>query len=84
MEIIEKILCLSQNGARKTEILYNANLSYQLLQEYIYLMLKKRLLEERMVKNNGLKEIKIYYTTINGNELMININNVYKIFNKEY
>lgn len=82
IEIIGEILSLSKEGARKTEILYQANLSYQLLQEYMELLLEKRLLEERTVKNNGSKESKTFHTTVNGNELLTAIQNMFTFFNK--
>lgn len=82
IEIIGKILSLSQNGARKTKILYQANLSYSTLREYLFFLLEKQLLEEKIIKNNGSRELKVYHTTTYGNELLMNIQNIINCFNK--
>jgi len=41
IDIIGEILNLSRDGAKKTEILYQGNLSYTQLQKYLPFLLKK-------------------------------------------
>jgi len=41
LDIISKILDLSKSGAKKTEILYQGNLSYTQLQSYLPFLLEK-------------------------------------------
>jgi len=53
IEIISKILILSKDGAKKTDLLYQGNLSYTQLKKYLSFLLERHLLEERIVKNNG-------------------------------
>jgi predicted transcriptional regulator len=53
LEIISKILDLSKDGAKKTEILYYGNLSYMQLKSYLNFLIKNNILEEKEVRNNG-------------------------------
>ena len=53
LEIMSKILVLSRKGAKKTELLYQGNLSYSQLKNYLSFLLEKNLLEENIVRNNG-------------------------------
>ena len=72
LDIINQILSLSQNGAKKTEILYQGNLSYSQLQSYLLFLLEKDILEEQVVKkDNG--NFKIYKNTKKGDNLLQNI-----------
>jgi len=72
LDIINQILSLSQNGAKKTEILYQGNLSYSQLQNYLLFLLEKNILEEQVVKkDNG--NFKIYKNTKKGDNLLQNI-----------
>jgi len=72
LDIINQILSLSQNGAKKTEILYQGNLSYSQLQNYLLFLLEKNILEEQVVKkDNG--NFKIYKNTKKGENLLQNI-----------
>lgn len=72
LDIINQILSLSQNGAKKTEILYQGNLSYSQLQSYLIFLLEKNILEEQVVKkDNG--NFKIYKNTKKGENLLQNI-----------
>ena len=57
LETIYKILLLSQQGIRKTHIMYQANLSHQQLVKYLEVLLTKQLLSAK----NGL-----YFTTDQG------------------
>jgi predicted transcriptional regulator len=44
LEIIASILTVAANGARKTHIMYQANLSFRQLEEYLNFLLEKNLL----------------------------------------
>jgi len=73
LDIINEILKLSSNGAKKTEILYQGNLSYSQLQNYLLFLIEKDILEEKIIqKDNG--KCKIYIRTKKGDSLLENIN----------
>jgi predicted transcriptional regulator len=72
-EIIGKILDLSKNGAKKTELLYKGNFSYTQLTGYLTFLVNKDILEERTVKDNG-QTSRRYITTEKGQNLLRNIN----------
>ncbi len=80
IEIIGEILTLSQDGARKTEILYQGNLSYTQLQGYLPFLLKKNILEENIVNNNG-NSYKLYKVTEKGLGVLEDIKRVLAYFN---
>ena len=65
LEIINQILVISKNGAKKTCILYNCNLSYKQLEGYLSYMTNKNILEESMDKDNG-NNGKVYRPTEKG------------------
>lgn len=74
IQIIGDILALSKNGAKKTEILYQSNMNFSQLQNYLSHLLEKDILEESFITNdNGIKS-KVYVTTEKGNELLEDIN----------
>ena len=77
VEIIRDIIILSQNGVRKTEILYQVNLSFHQLKNYLSYLLEKEILEERTIENNGSNG---FSTTPKGNELLTNINKTLSYF----
>jgi len=72
-EIIGKILDLSRDGAKKTELLYQGNLSYIQLTNYLSFLVEKNVLEELEVKNNG-NNGKYYKLTSKGQDLLEDIN----------
>lgn len=72
-EIIEKLLDLSRYGAKKTELLYQGNLSYTQLKGYLAMLLEKEILEEVPDKNNGNK-ILCYQLTKKGSDFLSDIN----------
>ena len=76
IEIICEILNLSRNGAKKTEILYQGNLSYTQLQKYLPFLVEKEILEERVVDNGGDSSCKLYGITEKGSSLLGDINKV--------
>lgn len=65
IEIISEILSLSNNGAKKTELLYQGNLSFAQLQSYLTYLIEKNILEEKELKNSG-NSTKYYKTTDKG------------------
>ena len=75
IEIISQILSLSRDGARKTEILYQGNLSYTQLQSYLPFLINRNILEEQEVYNNGFP-CKLYKTTDKGLSLLASIRRV--------
>ena len=56
---------LSKEGAKKTSILYQGNLSYTQIQSYLPFLIKKEILEECIIKKKG-KDRKYYRTTSKG------------------
>ena len=52
-EIISKLLDISKSGAKKTELLYQANLSYTQLTSYLAFLIDKEIIETIRVENNG-------------------------------
>ena len=80
IQIISDILCLSKNGAKKTEILYKNNMSFSQLNNYLSVLLDKNIIEEIITQNNNGKYNKIYRTTENGNDLLDDINKIMMYF----
>lgn len=78
-EIIKKILDLSKDGAKKTELLYQGNLSYNQLKSYLFILIEKNILEVLEVKNNGNLS-KIYKITKIGYDLLNDINKTLEYF----
>ena len=72
-EIIGKILDLSKNGAKKTEILYKGNFSYTQLTRYLTFLIKKDILVVKITKDDGYNS-KSYKITKKGQDLLENIN----------
>ena len=79
LDIISEILKLSCEGAKKTEILYQGNLSYSQLQNYLLFLLEKNILEEKVIDNNNGKS-KLYKRTKKGDELLEDINKTLSYF----
>ena len=81
LDIIGDIIHLSQNGAKKTQLLYQGNLSYSQLNEYLFFLLDKNILEEVPVNNgNGNGHQKIYKCTEKGHNLLLDINKTMSYF----
>jgi len=68
-------LKISKDGARKTEILYQGNLSYTQLQIYLPFLLENDILEENLVEDND-SSYKIFKVTKKGISLLEDINRV--------
>ena len=80
IQIIAEILDLSKNGAKKTEILYQNNMSFSQLQSYLSFLLEKNIIKESYItKDNGIKN-KVYITTGKGNDLLEDINKLLMYF----
>jgi predicted transcriptional regulator len=64
LEITRSILLICKDGAKKTEIVYKANLNFKNAEVYL-----KWLMEREMI----IKEGKIYKITPKGSELLSNL-----------
>ncbi len=62
IEIIASILRSARNGVETTQLMYDANLSFNQLQSYLKLLLKNNLLGMTVESSQG----KIYKTTLKG------------------
>jgi predicted transcriptional regulator len=80
IEIIGEILDLSRNGAKKTEILYQSNMSFTQLQQYLSFLLEKDIIQENIIKSDNGKSSKIYINTEKGNQLLEKIYKLYVYF----
>lgn len=80
LQIIEDILNLSRTGAKKTEILYQSNMSFSQLKNYLSVLLENNIIEENIVTNNNGKYNKFYKTTQKGNNLLDDINKIMAYF----
>jgi predicted transcriptional regulator len=65
MDIVVDVLTVALDGVLKTRIMYEANLSYKLLQRYLALLQKENLIEA--VRREG---VTIYVTTEKGRSLL--------------
>ena len=74
IEIMGEILSLSTGGARKTEILYQCNLSFMQCNNYLSFLLDKNILEEKIIVNNVGSKDKYYKTTDKGHTFLEKIN----------
>jgi len=63
MDICHDILKVTQGGARKTRIVYQANLNFKIVKKYLQRLIDGGLLEHR-------EDIKRYFTTEKGNYWM--------------
>ncbi len=72
MEIAAGILEIAKNGSRKTRIMYLGNLSFDLLQKYLDMLVNLGLL------NVGNGEEKVYIATDKGHEFLDDFNELQK------
>ena len=79
LDIIGDIIHLSQKGAKKTQLLYQGNLSYSQLNDYLIFLLDKDILEEISINNRNGKQ-KIYKSTQKGHNLLTDINKTLSYF----
>jgi len=80
IQIIGEILDLSKNGAKKTEILYQNNMSFPQLQDYLSYLMDKDLIKKTVTSNNNGKISKVFVTTKKGNNLLTDINKIQLYF----
>ena len=80
IEIISDICKLSCNGAKKTELLYQGNLSYTQLKEYLIFLTERNILEKLENKDNG-NSATYYKTTEKGLEFLNEVNKVLAYLN---
>ena len=71
-EIIAQILYSAEKEAKKTKLLYDANISYAHFIKYFNFLLEKKFLK---VKNTNPNK-KVYQITDKGEHFLININNI--------
>ena len=57
LDIQAKLLDIASGGAKKTHLVYQANLNFRMVRKYLKMLTAKGFIEER----NG-----IYYTTVKG------------------
>ena len=74
LEILADILRLTKEGVKKTQILYQVNLSYSQLKNYLSFLKEKNFLEEIEIEEN---QGKIYRINDKGLKLLENIENVF-------
>lgn len=80
IQIIGEIINLSKRGAKKTEILYQTNMSYSQLQHYLTYLLEKNILKQDTKTNANGTSKKIFVTTEKGTNLLGDINKLFKYF----
>lgn len=72
IEIIAEMLKVGENGAGKTRIMYNTNLSYTQIQKYMGYLLGRGFISEMQVGNPSVT----YQITEKGLKLLQSINSV--------
>ena len=79
LEIIGKILTLSADGAKPTEILYKGYLSYTQFKKYLPFLLERDIISENKISNSNGNS-KIYKITQKGKEFLKDINKTLSYF----
>ncbi len=69
LDICADLLKVSQNGAKKTHLVYKANLNFKIVKKYLHRLLENELLESE----NGR-----YYTTDKGAKYLNQYHEFYK------
>ncbi len=72
IEIIAEMLKIGENGAGKTKIMYNANLSYSQIQKYLGFLMSQGFIDRMQLGNPSVT----YQVTENGLKLLDSINNL--------
>ncbi len=72
IEIIAEMLKVGENGAGKTKIMYNANLSYTQIQKYLGFLMNQGFINKMQLGNPSVT----YQVTENGLKLLESINNL--------
>ena len=72
IEIIADMLKIGENGAGKTKIMYNANMSFSQIQKYLRFLVGQGFIDKVEVENTGIT----YQMTESGSKLLDTINNL--------
>ena len=80
IEIMGDILHLSQSGARKTQILYQSNMSFSQLQNYLSFLIENDLLKEDKPMESTKNSNKVYITTRKGKDFLKDVSNIMSYF----
>jgi len=72
IEIIAEMLKIGENGAGKTKIMYNANLSYTQIQKYLGFLMSQGFIDKMEIGNPSVT----YQVTGNGLKLLEGINSL--------
>ena len=72
IEIIAEMLKVGENGAGKTRIMYNANMSYKQIQKYLGFLMGEGFIDKVEVGNTSVT----YKVTDRGLKLLNSINNI--------
>ena len=72
IEIIAEMLKVGENGAGKTRIMYNANMSYKQIQKYLGFLMGEGFIDKMEVGNPSVT----YKVTDRGLKLLNSINNI--------
>ena len=72
IEIIAEMLKVGENGAGKTKIMYNANLSYAQIQKYLGFLVSQGFVDKMELGNPSVT----YQVTESGLKLLESINNL--------
>ena len=72
IEIIAEMLKVGENGAGKTKIMYNANLSYTQIQKYLGFLMSQGFIDKMEMGNPSVS----YQVTENGLKLLEGINSL--------
>ena len=75
IEIIAEMLRVGENGAGKTKIMYNANLSYSQIQKYLGFLVSEGFIDKIEVGNPSVT----YKVTDSGLKLLDTINSILKM-----
>lgn len=77
IEIIAEMLKVGENGAGKTKIMYNANLSYTQIQKYLGFLMGQGYIDKMEMGNPSVT----YQITENGVKLLESINSLMEMLN---
>ena len=80
LEIIEFILSLCENGARKTHVMYRCNLNSKQINEYLNFLLECEMLEKIQERPNSKRHI--YKTTELGKKFIGSYKQLAELFSK--
>lgn len=74
---MNELLLLSKDGAKKTQLLYQCNLSHTLLKNYLNYLLEQDIMEEQDVSYNG-SITKLYKPTKKGLDLLEDFKKIFE------